>query len=239
MYTQIPAADYIVWGITLAAECLCLWTLRHEQKFSSLRAVKLYLSIQIISALPMLVCAVWLSAKIYYLAFVVDSLLEYAAEIQIIVGIFRDIKGKSAAWGPIRGWVFVAIAFGTFLGLAGATHINGAPWEVVLWTLRNLSAFIRISILVSVVLFGFLMANAWVPSIAYTWLGLIIYVASDFFCNQLTVYEPEWEAILRHGPDAIFLMSLLLWSAAIPKKVGVHRDPTLLSIAVHGRESLR
>lgn len=217
MRTPIPLSDYAVWALTVAAECYCLWKLRGPQRRSSIQAVKFYLKVQIASTLPMVLIALMSAPRHYYLAFIADTLLEYAAEIQIVAGIFYDIKGKSTVWGPVRVWILVTAVLGSVLGLFGAVRIHeGVPaWLATLQAFGQMAGFVRIAILIGVVAFSILMAGAWVRSIAHAWLGLAVFVIADFSFTELTIYRPDWVFTLRYGPTIVFFVSLFLWSTSV------------------------
>ena len=217
MRTPIPAFEYVLSAATFAGECICLWMLRGPQRRSSVRAVKLYLAVQIATLLPILLCSIFASSRNYYLAFIADTLLEYASEIQIIVGIFRDLKGKSDVWGPIRGWLAVTGTLGFALGLFGAVRIHeGVPaWLATLQAFGQMAGFVRIAILLGVVAFSILMASAWVRSIAHVWLGLAVFIIADFTLNEVAIYKPDWTNVLRIGPTLVFFVSLLFWSTSV------------------------
>jgi hypothetical protein len=220
IHTSIPLFDYGLWALVILAELICLWRLRGPQRLSSVRAVRVFLWIQIVSAVPMLAISIWLPTRIYYLAYLADSLLEYAAEIQIIISLLLDFKGKATVWGSVRSWILATAIIGSVLGFFGAFRIHeGVPaWLAVIQAMSQVSGFVRIVVLVGVVFFSILMASAWIRSVAFVWGGLAIYILSDFSITELTIYRPDLGIYLKHGPDVAFFITLFFWSVAVGER---------------------
>ena len=93
-----PPLDSAIWATTFICEGVALYALRLPQRFASTRALKLYLAFQMAALAIMVPVYAFAPEWGMYWAYLGITLLGYGAELNLLIGVFLDIRGRTKVW---------------------------------------------------------------------------------------------------------------------------------------------
>jgi hypothetical protein len=154
--------------------------------------------------------SLWGSQALYVSAYALATVLVYAAELNVIAAVFVELKGSCRRFGTLKPWGGIALLLSVaVLAFGSLEHPHhSSRCIVLLYSIKQVGGVFRTMALLTVAFYGSLIATSWRGRTGIVWLATSINVGSEFFCTALSVSFPQYEPVLRHGPDAGFLLAL-------------------------------
>ena len=216
MAIPFSAPEFALWGAMSCAEGVVLLALVRARTTKIISSIRLYIAIQLAVSVSLFLLSLGCSQEVYVSAYALGTVLVYAAELNIAMALYEELKGRSNGFGTLRTWGVLSMSISAAIICFGLiSHpVHTSRCILILYSLKQVGGVVRIIALLIVAVYGLLMASSWRGRTGLVWLAMSINVGSEFLCTSLAIRFPEYEPVLRHGPDAGFALALLMWSMA-------------------------
>lgn len=210
--TQFPVTDLIVWGLSTILELWVLRFLNRREPTPLVRSLRLYVMVWLALSFGLFGVSQLADQHTYALAYFLGTALFYAADMAVLVNIAIVMRGKSGGVGPLQLWaVMVIVLSGITLLYGDLKHPATAnQCYFILFSLRQVGGVLRVFSLLSVALYGALMASSWKGDAGIAWFVMLASIGSDFLSTNLSLEFPHYEALLAFGPTIGFVLAMIL-----------------------------
>lgn len=239
MHTNVTHPQLIIWIAVMAGQ-LAVGCVAWHRRCVALAA---YLGIELANSLTLFALAHLVSARAYYEAYCIATVVDYGAQVFLVAYFYSAIRktGIPSKSHPI----FLQVMAGTLLGVAiltvqfPLTNISHPEWRLALTA--DHTVFCWLCLLLSAApLYAWVIDSAKDTRLVLTYLGIALYVAVRAGAVDMAI-SSHLVTRARHLPEVAYFASLILWCISCFTSSACHQwDPAqteLLKVALRERRS--